>query len=175
MPNPTFPPGLQPESNSAYVVIPELSAGNACTQIARFESETFTFGPGQLSTIQGPANVTKAFNFEDLPCPPPDIASDVVWFYNPAYNPTQTYAPFLAPFPQLYNLHPAFRYCTVAMNQGLDPPTPLPTALGPTLPQGPLQNKRLGARMNQMHRRKHLVGAHHVPRVPVETGQSSMG
>ncbi|KAL8676090.1 MAG: hypothetical protein Q9186_007353 [Xanthomendoza sp. 1 TL-2023] len=166
MPSPSLPPGLEPNSEKVYVVIPELSAGNACTQVAKYTSQTFTFGPGELSTVQGPANITKAFNFEDLPCPPPDLAADVIWFYNPAYNPTQTYAPFLAPFPQLYNLDPAFQHCTVALNQGLDPPTPQPTAKGPTIP---LPIERFGPRLGPLRRGMPPMVAHSVPSIPTAT------
>ncbi|KAL8719426.1 MAG: hypothetical protein Q9225_003569 [Loekoesia sp. 1 TL-2023] len=172
MPAPSLPPGLQPKPGSAYVVIPELSAGNACTQIANFTSLTFSFGPGELSTIQGPANITKEFNFADLPCPPPDIASDVRWFYNPAVNPTQTYAPVVAPFSQLYDLDPAFHSCSVALNQGFDPSIALPTAKSPTLPGA--DEDRLG-HLGPLHRRRHPVTAHHVPHVALQTDSPFQG
>ncbi|KAL8818990.1 MAG: hypothetical protein Q9223_002489 [Gallowayella weberi] len=164
MPSPSLPPGLKPDSEKVFVVIPELSAGNACTQVAKYTSQTFTFGLGELSTVQGPANITKAFNFEDLPCPPPDLAADVIWFYNPAYNPAQTYAPFLAPFPQLYKLDPAFEHCIVAMNQGLDPPVPQATANGPTIPIGPL-----GPHRGLLRPRMPPMAAHNVPNLPTAT------
>lgn len=144
-------------------MIPELSAGNACTKIAEFTSLTFTFGPGELSTIQGPANITKEFNFADLPCPPPDVASDVRWFYNPEVNPTRTYMPVVAPFSQLYDIHPDFHSCTVALNQGFDPSIAVPTAKGPTLP--------IHDEDKIFHPKRHAVGAHDVPRVPTQTSQ----
>ncbi|KAL8936223.1 MAG: hypothetical protein Q9216_005050 [Gyalolechia sp. 2 TL-2023] len=169
IPSPSLPPGLVPEVNtrnrepgSAYVVVPELSAGNACTKIAEFTSRTFTFGPGELSTIQGPANLTKEFNFADLPCPPPDVAADVKWFYNPEFNPTRTYMPVVAPFSQLYDMHPDFHSCTVALNQGFDPPIALPSVKGPTLPGDK-------GRIGHFHPRRHPVGAHKVPRFPMQT------
>lgn len=148
-------------------MIPELSAGNACTLIAQYTSLTFTFGPGELSTIQGPANITKEFNFADLPCPPPDVASEIIYHYNPAVNPTQTYSPFIAPFSQLYDLDPAFRSCTVGPNQGFDPATALPAAEGPTFPK---PKGHLGL---HLHRRKPPTSAHNVPQVPLETGSPS--
>ncbi|KAL8731578.1 MAG: hypothetical protein Q9181_004243 [Wetmoreana brouardii] len=173
MPSSTLPPGLRPEPGSAYVVIPELSAGNACTKIAEFTSRTFTFGPGQLSTLQGPANITKEFNFADLPCPPPDVASDDIWLYNPAVNPAQTYAPVVAPFPQIYDLDPAFHDCTVGLNQGIDPAIVLPVAEGPTIPHfhgdlGPgVGPPHLG--IPKWRRHDSPINAHSVPRLPVET------
>ncbi|KAL9593224.1 MAG: hypothetical protein Q9219_007640, partial [cf. Caloplaca sp. 3 TL-2023] len=143
-PDPTRPPGLDilgfeaeyplSQPGSAYVVVPELSAGNEHTQITRYTNLTFTFGPGELSTIQGPANLTKVFNFEDLPCPPPDVASDVKWFFNPEVNPTRTYMPVVAPFSQLYDLAPGLHDCIVPLNQGFDPSHPLKEVKGPTLP-----------------------------------------
>lgn len=153
------------EPGSAYVVIPELSAGNKCTFITAYFSQTFTFGPGQLSTIQGPSSVSKEFNFADLPCPPPDIAADDSWFYNPAFNPAQTYAPIIAPFPQLFDLNPAFHNCTVGLNQGFDPPLALPMALGPTQPRG-----RFHGRDRKVEPREGSpINAHSVPRLPGQT------
>ncbi|KAL8968981.1 MAG: hypothetical protein Q9185_006601 [Variospora sp. 1 TL-2023] len=175
VPTPTIPPGLlrDREPGSVYVEVPELSAGNACTKITEFTSLTFTFAPGELSTIQGPANITKEFDFADLPCPPPDVASDAQWFYNPAFNPTQTYAPLVAPFSQLYDLHPAFKDCIVADNQGFDPSTALPPVDAPTVPQpgkgrlGP----QLGARVVEpLKRQDGPAVAHRVAYMPSETG-----
>lgn len=166
-PSASLPPGLEPLPGSAYVVIPELSAGNACTKIAEFTSLTFTFGPGELSTIQGPANITKEFNFADLPCPPPDVASDVKWLYNPEVNPTRTYMPVVAPFSQLYELQPGLQDCNVGLNQGFDPSIAIPTANGPTLPRHDKEKMGLGS----FHPRRHPVGAHQVPRFPTRTGQ----
>ncbi|KAL8702994.1 MAG: hypothetical protein Q9201_003831 [Fulgogasparrea decipioides] len=182
---------LYRKPGSAYVVIPELSAGNACTKIAEFTSQTFTFGPGQLSTLQGPANITKEFNFADLPCPPPDVASDDIWLYNPAVNPAKTYAPVVAPFPQIYDLDPAFHDCTVGLNQGIDPASILPIAKGPTIPDfprghlGPMAGKRapkgpqpsdIGVQGIKSHlgllrrpRQGSPTNAHSVPQLPIET------
>ncbi|KAL8711215.1 MAG: hypothetical protein Q9220_004360 [cf. Caloplaca sp. 1 TL-2023] len=158
------------EPGSAYVVIPALSAGNACTQLARYTSQTFTFGPGELSTIEGPANITKEFNFADLPCPPPNVASAAIWFYNPAFDPKQTYAPVVAPFPQIYDLNPAFSSCTVALNQGFDPGIAIPEVEAPTLPGpapvhlGPTRRDR-----SLLHPRDGPVNAHFVPLLPQQT------
>lgn len=116
--------------------------------------------------MSGPQNLTGEFNFEDLPCPPPKLASEVQWFYNPEYNPSRRYSPFLAPFTHIYDLDPAFKAypCTVALNQGMDPAAPLPSANGPTPPKGPMHPARLAR-----HRRDALEGAHRLPSLPVET------
>ncbi|KAL8834985.1 MAG: hypothetical protein Q9170_003506 [Blastenia crenularia] len=162
MPKATQPPGLEPQPGSAYVVVPELSAGNAHTLITKYTSLTFTFGPGELSTIQGPANLTKVFNFADLPCPPPDVASDVKWFYNPEVNPTRTYMPVVAPFSQLYNLDLRLHDCIVPLNQGFDPSHVLAEAHDPTLPE-------LGRKLGPIHRRRQAAVAHRVPHVATDT------
>lgn len=186
-PTSTIPPGLQPyvfnvpieprifyganfdhsEPGSAYVVVPQLSAGNNCTKIAEYTSLTFTFNPGELSTIQGPQNVTKEFNFADMPCPPPDVAEDGKWFFNPEVNPSQPYRPVVAPFSQLYDVNPAFKSCVVPLNQGFDPAMALPTAKAPTLPDR--DKKRLGPAVGRLHGRGDPAIAHKVPNLPLET------
>ncbi len=164
------------ESGNAYVVVPQLSAGNNCTKIAEYTSLTFTFKPGELSTIQGPANITKEFNFGDIPCPPPDVAEDVKWFFNPDVNPAQPYRPVVAPFPQLRDLNPAFKSCVVPLNQGFDPSMAYPTAKGPTLPGekkvglGPLGGRFLERGLDLLHGIGEPVIAHRVPGLPLETG-----
>ncbi|KAL8665388.1 MAG: hypothetical protein Q9202_002281 [Teloschistes flavicans] len=171
-PQPTLPTDLNPQPGSAYVVIPSLSAGNNCTLLAAYSSQTFTFGPGQLSTIQGPSSVTKEFNFADLPCPPPEVAADETNFYNPAVNPTKTYAPIIAPFQQLFDLNPAFHNCIVGANQGIDPSTALPVGV-PTIPN---PHDHFGP-----HRREILprdgspTNAHNVARLPNETVSPKKG
>ncbi|KAL8749884.1 MAG: hypothetical protein Q9184_006625 [Pyrenodesmia sp. 2 TL-2023] len=166
-PTPTLPPGLQPEPGSAYVVVPQLSAGNNCTKITDYTSLTFTFNPGELSTIQGPQNITKEFNFADMPCPPPDVAEDGKWFFNPDVNPAQPYRPVVAPFSQLWNMNPAFKDCVVPLNQGFDPSYALPTAQGPTLPDK--DKHRLGPGLGRLHGRGNPVIAHRVPNLPLKT------
>lgn len=154
------------QPGSAYVVIPSLSAGNKCTLLAAYSSQTFTFGPGQLSTIQGPSSVTKEFNFADLPCPPPEVAADETNFYNPAVNPTKTYAPIIAPFQQLFDLNPAFHNCIVGANQGIDPYTALPVGV----PTKPNRNDILGPIGRKFPPRDGSpINAHNVPRLPNET------
>ncbi|KAI4174560.1 MAG: hypothetical protein LQ346_008221 [Caloplaca aetnensis] len=178
LPQPTtaLPPGLTPESGNAYVVVPQLSAGNNCTKIAEYTSLTFTFKPGELSTIQGPANTTKEFNFADIPCPPSDVAEDVKWFFNPDFNPAQPYAPVVAPFPQLWDVDPGFKSCVVPLNQGFDPSMAYSTANGPTLPDpriknpGPLGGHFGRPGLGPLHGRGEPVIAHKVPGLPLETG-----
>ncbi|KAL8689170.1 MAG: hypothetical protein Q9218_005099 [Villophora microphyllina] len=83
----------------------------------------------------GPQSIKKEFNFEDLPCPPPDVAS----------SPGKPYQPMVAPFPQLWDLDPRFRDCIVGPNQGLDPFNALSKADGPTLSKdlfAPLQDQQ---------------------------------
>ncbi|KAL8668961.1 MAG: hypothetical protein Q9168_006432 [Polycauliona sp. 1 TL-2023] len=165
-PEPNLPPlelDLQP--GFAYIVLPEISAKTNCKVFTTFTSQTFSFAPHQLSTIQGPQNITKEFDFGDLPCPPPELASEVQWFYNPAFNPSRRYSPFIAPFTAIYDLDPRFKSlsCRVALNQGMDPATAVSTANGPSLPGAQLHPARL-------RRRKDILeGAHRVPSLPLET------
>ena len=160
---------LHREPGSVYAIIPTLSAGNMCTKIFEAFSLTFSFAPGQLSTIQGPDNITKEFNFADVRCPPPDIASDVLWFYNPTFNPTRPYEPVVAPFSQLYELDdsPAFQQCTVGLNQGFDPSGVVEEANGPTIPKFGRLGPHLGARGGPMN-------AHKVPQAPAQTNSAGL-
>lgn len=85
-----------------------------------------SFAPGELSTIEGTAGATKAFDFGDLPCPPPNVASADWWFYNPVANPTRPYEPRILPPTQVKQLDPAFATCSFApIYQGFDPPAVL--------------------------------------------------
>ncbi|KAL8850275.1 MAG: hypothetical protein Q9221_004785 [Calogaya cf. arnoldii] len=166
-PTPNLPPlELEPQPGYAYVVLPELSAEIDCKPFTTYTSQTFSFAPHQLSTMSGPQNLTREFNFGDLPCPPPEIVSEVQWFYNPEYNPTRRYSPFLAPFTQIWDLDPKFKSypCTVALNQGMDPPSPLPTAKVPTPPKDRKRPMRLAR-----HRGDALEGAHRLPSLPLQT------
>lgn len=85
-----------------------------------------SFAPGELSTIAGPGGATKVFNFADLPCPPPDVASADSYFYNPGANPGRQYSPQIAPPPAIWDLDPAFRNCVPALFQGFDPSRAFP-------------------------------------------------
>ncbi|KAL8785601.1 MAG: hypothetical protein Q9213_003255 [Squamulea squamosa] len=171
-PTPHLPPlELEPKSGYAYVVLPTLSAEIDCKPITTYTSQTFSFPPGQLFTQHGPGglqNLTREFNFRDLPCPPPDIAAEAIWFYNPEFNPTRRYSPFIAPFSEIWDLDPKFKSlpCTVALNQGMDPPVPLSSAGRATPPKGLL---------GQHLRRDGLQAAHRVPNLPVETNPPFTG
>lgn len=87
-----------------------------------------SFAPGELSTIEGPGGPTKAFDFADLPCPPPAIAEANIHFYNPQANPTRAYSPMIDLPHGILEMDPAFRYCVAAIYQGIDPPIALKTA-----------------------------------------------
>lgn len=151
---------------SAYVIIPTLSAGNPCTEIAVQTSLTFTFSSGQLSTVRGARQlVTSVFDFADIPCPPEPVSKDYEQMYHiyaQYSNYSKTYAPFIAPFPELYSVDPRFQYCTVAAYQGVDPPKPLPTATG-----GPTPPDFTHGRHGPPHRR--AMNAHVVPQGPKAT------
>lgn len=156
---------------AAYVVVPELSAGNLCSQIATHTSKTFIFAPGELSTLQGNDGITSVFNFEDLPCPPPDRVSPE-WYKDHAANDTQEYSPVLAPFPRLYELDPQLkRLCGSVLDGGLiDPFTALPTASEPTPPGE--TNRRFGIGPGKGPRDL-PAPAHKVSSLPGPTGSST--
>ena len=116
-----------------------------------------TFAPDALSTIVGTSAVVQPFNFADLPCPPPEVASADSWFYNPSWNPGRAYAPMVSPPPEIFAMDPAFKDCVAAVYQGFDPPYPMPTAQGPSGPGG------------WGRRKKRSAPAHMVPQVPAPT------
>lgn len=120
-------------SPSVYIIFTEIKAVKANTPFGKsYMSVTLSFAPHELSTIEGTAGATKSFNFGDLPCPPPDVASADWWFYNPNYNPTRTYQPRILPPTQIYNLDPSFRTCTFASTyQGFDPNVAVTAIHGP--------------------------------------------
>ena len=104
-----------------------------------------SFAPGELSTIEGSGKATKAFDFEDLPCPPSAVAEADSFFYNPSVDPGEVYDPLLAPPPGIFNIDPAWANCVTAINQGFDPPIALQTAAGLTGPGnhfGPPRRRR---------------------------------
>ena len=144
---------------SNYLVFPTISAGNACTRVGNiYTDHTIAFAPGALSTIvgQNPPQ-TKEFNFADLPCPPPDVASADSYFYNPAWNPGRPYSPMIAPPQEIFDLDPAFSSCVAAVFQGFDPPHTLSAWTGGFGPRKRgLQSKR-------------SAPAHIVPRGPAQT------
>lgn len=87
-----------------------------------------SFAPGELSTIEGPGGPTKAFDFADLPCPPPAIAAANSHFYNPQANPQRAYSPMIDLPRGILDMDPAFKNCVAAVYQGFDPPTALAPA-----------------------------------------------
>ena len=139
-------------------MFPTISAGNACTRVGNiYYSQTMSFAPGALSTMVGTSDVAQPFNFNDLPCPPPSIASADSWFYNPSYNPGRAYAPMISPPSEIFALDPAFKDCVAAVYQGFDPPFPFPTSGGAGGPGG------------GWGRKKRSWPAHMVPRGPQQT------
>lgn len=104
----------------------------------------------------GTSDVVQPFNFADLPCPPPAVASADSWFYNPSYNPGRAYSPMVSPPPEVFALDPAFGDCVAAVYQGFDPPYAIPPSHGLSGP-GP------------GNRRKRSGPAHLVPKGPVQT------
>ena len=124
-------------SPSVYLVFPTISAGNACTRVGNiYYDQTMSFAPDALSTIVGTSAVVQPFNFADLPCPPPEVASADSWFYNPSQNPGRAYAPMVSPPPEIFAMDPAFKDCVAAVYQGFDPPYAMPTAQAPSGPGG---------------------------------------
>ena len=99
-----------------------------------------SYAPGELSTIEGPGGLTKAFDFADLPCPPPAIASANGLFYNPQANPGRPYSPMIDLPRDILDLDPAWKHCVAAVYQGFDPPT----ALKPAGKITPAQVKKSG-------------------------------
>lgn len=157
----------------AYVVVPEIWAGNRCARLASHPDQTFTFGPGRLSTIRavrdGGRLVTSVFDFADLPCPPKSVLSDYSQVFE-AYAGSRnfsSYAPFVAPFSLMNELDFVLPECTVARFQGIDPPTALPKATGVTPPHGPL-----GIHGGH-HQRGLPQNAHRVSQGPRETNPAN--
>ena len=115
-------------SPSIYVVFPTISAraGNARTQVGSIYTDYITsFAPGELSTIEGSGGSTKAFDFADLPCPPPAVAEANAFFYNTQANPGSAYSPRVDLPRGILDLDPAFKGCVAAIYQGFDPPRAL--------------------------------------------------
>lgn len=122
-------------------MFPTISAGNASTRVGGIYYDFVTsFAPGELSTIEGPGGPTKAFDFADLPCPPPAIAAANIHFYNPRANPGRAYRPRIDLPRGILEMDPAFRDCVAAIFQGFDPPS----AFQPEDEVTPAQNARFG-------------------------------
>lgn len=111
-----------------YAIFPSIMASDGCNQIGNgYGPITTSFAPGELSTIDIGGQSTNVFNFADLPCPPSGID----------LPPGATYAPLISPPPFIFDLDPAFSTCIPGYSQGVDPPTALPTGLGPQGPGSP--------------------------------------
>ena len=116
---------LYSTSPYAYVVFETIEAWDQCGSVGgRYTSITWSFAPGELSTIEGRGGPTKSFNFADLPCPPASVSS-ADW-YN--YKPGQPYKPVIAAVPQLFQLDSLFENCIVDIYEGYDPPYALTPA-----------------------------------------------
>ena len=137
-----------------------ISAGNAHAQYGESHtSVTMSFAPGELSTVEGTAGATRSFNFEDLPCPPSDVALADQYFYNPETNPTRPYQPRILPPTQILDLDPAFKTCTFAdIVQGFDPPKAVNVIPGAIAAPGPRHG--IGR-----HVRRHLKTYAHTPTI----------
>lgn len=169
--SPTSLPGLSPEFPSVYVVFPAVSAGNPCTQVGKiYTSVIIKFAPEALSTLEGQSEVPKSFNFADIPCPPPDVASNDAFFYNPQFNPGRQYAPRLAPPTGLWALDPEFQKCVSAnIYQGFDPPSALPHATR-TSPAD--STPKHIAYPGHSHHKRAAARAYRTPRFPKRTPES---
>lgn len=126
-------PNVEDEANSmhstspyAYVVFQTIEAGDKCGTIGgKYTSITWSFKPGELSTVEGRLGKTKSFNFADLPCPPASVAAADWYNYR---GPEEPYKPIIAAVPQLFQLDPLFKNCTVDIFEGYDPPRALTPA-----------------------------------------------
>ena len=123
-----------------------------------YNDHTFSFAPGGISSIVGNPPQTREFNFADLPCPPPDVAAEDIYFYNPVANPGRPYKPMVALPQQVLDLDPAFSTCVAAVYQGFDPSGPLNPYYGNFGPGG-----------HGIPHGKRSVTGHKVPRGPVQT------
>lgn len=173
---PAMPTDLNPISPSVYLVFPTISAGNSCTRVGNiYERQTIAMAPEAVSSIIGTSGVAAQFNYADLPCPPPDVASAQAFFYNPQFNPGRAYGPMISPPPELFALDPAFKDCVAAVYQGFDPPKAMPTGHGPSGPGGfkrrrsyPRHPMEAGSGPGKRSLQKSQP-AHRVPRGPAQT------
>lgn len=160
---PAQPTDLNPIFPSVYLVFPTISAGNSCTRVGNiYERQTIAMAPEAVSSIIGTSGVAAQFNYADLPCPPPDVASAQSFFYNPQFNPGRAYGPMISPPPELFALDPAFKDCVAAVYQGFDPPRAMRPGSGPSGPGGPGKFKRRRSLQKSQP-------AHRVPRGPAQT------
>ncbi|MDI1493213.1 MAG: hypothetical protein OHK93_005001 [Ramalina farinacea] len=91
-----IPSGIRSNSPSIYVVYPPVTMLNMCgdplLSQQGVDPTTDSYDPRDVSSLQGVPGSTptpEAFNFNDLPCPPPDIAQqlDNGSAYNPVFLP----------------------------------------------------------------------------------------
>lgn len=144
-------------SPSIYVVFPVISAGNASTQVGNIYRDFVTsYAPGELSTIEGLVGPTKAFDFADLPCPPPAVAAANTHFYNPQANPARAYSPRIDLPRGILEMDPAFRDCVAAVYQGFDPPM----ALQPAGEVTPAKDKQFGLPHKRAAAHPHIKPRH---------------
>ena len=91
-----------------------------------------------LSTVRSDQK-TYIFNFDDLPCPPPEVG----------WNATAgSYRPRIAPGDFLFDLDPAFKNCTPGYLTGNDPPKPLTPGKNHGSPPGGPGHPRPPPRLN---------------------------
>ncbi|MCJ1244776.1 hypothetical protein MMC30_001976 [Trapelia coarctata] len=131
--------GFTYKSPYAYVVFPTIYAADSCGPLgATHRDLTLSFAPGELSTVEGRLGPVKSFNFADLPCPPMSVAKADWYNFHPMDG--RTYAPIIAPAPQLYTLDPLWSTCYVDIYEGYDPPYALTpaTALAQTTDPAPI-------------------------------------
>ena len=101
-------------------------ANDMCGPVGGFyTSLTWSFLPGQLSTLNGDEYDVRPFNFTNLPCPSQSILTAHA---NPILNNPDNhlpYSPLIYPPPQVKMLDPAFKTCIFGRLPGKDPPQAL--------------------------------------------------
>lgn len=155
----TPPAGLSMQSPSVYVIFTSFYLYDGCgTKLLQASFDlTTSFASGELSTVAtapGGGLSTDAFDFDDLPCPPPGVQVEA----------GQPYRPLLAPpafVTALPGWNPNFDNCDPG--HGIDPPTALTSALGglpgPGFPGMPLPPRDVRA----------YAHPHMAPRAPTKT------
>ena len=159
---------------NVYLMITAISAGNEHRRVGSVHSSVvLTLAPGELSTIEGHDEATRAYNFADLPCPPSDVASRNSLFYNPKINPTQPYRPRISIPSAAWKLDPAWSTCThTAPYEGFDPPTilsPATSISGPKVAFPPGYFRRGATGPLQSPTYANIPGAYLVPPTALPT------
>ncbi|KAM0800868.1 hypothetical protein BDR22DRAFT_821385 [Usnea florida] len=122
----TPPAGLTMQSPSVYVIFTSFYLYDGCgTKLLEADFDvTTSYAPDQVSTVAtGPngALTTEAFDFADLPCPPPGVHVQA----------GQPYRPLLAPpafITDIPGWNPHFDNCDPG--HGIDPPTAMTSVFG---------------------------------------------